>query len=247
MQDLLRALTPADYHFVVGVIEGQIPFLHGPGLRAKLAALEQEETQEARGALCERLEHTIRYLGSADIAYYFRKVVGRAPGAPFNEVIRDTAKLLKVTLPRLGTDREMLSTLAQDYATQQFARLSPEEQQALLESLGVERERAQAFLKKSAGVFALPVLIQAFGAIVVQGLIKTVLFGIIAKIIGKQLTARLFTYLFSFVPRWVGWVSPVAWTLSLGWAAVDIQGPATRKTVPIVLYLGLCCVRDTES
>ncbi len=246
MQNVLSPLTPADHHFLLGIIEGPISLPTNATLRTLVTAVEEDDNDESRAALNARLEREIRYLGSADFAFQFRKVTGREPGVPFTEIVRDVAKTLKVKLSSLGTDREMIEELVQEYATQQFANLSPEQQQELLESLGVERERAASFLKKSAGVFALPTLIQAFGIIIVQGLIKTVIFGIIAKIIGRQLAMRLFNFLFSRLPWWVSWIGPAAWTLSIGWAAFDIQGPASRKTIPIVLYLGLCSLREKE-
>ena len=246
MQDVFSPLTPPDYHFLLGVIEGPASFTEDGALRTLLAAAEEDDTEANRAALNAQLEREIRYLGSADVAYLFRYVMGREPGVPFSEIIRDAAKTLKIKPSSLGTEREMLETLVQEYATRQFADLSPEEQQQLLESLGVERDRAAAFLKKSAGVFALPTLIQAFGTLVVNGLIKTVIFGTIGKIIGHQLAMRLFNFLWSRLPWWVNWIGPVAWTLSIGWTALDIQGPASRKTIPIVLYLGLCSLREKE-
>ncbi len=245
MQEILQSLTAADYQFLIGVIDG--PLASAKRLRVELAALEQPSSGRESGVLCQSLEHEIRYLGSSDIAYGFRKAWGQTPGVPFAAIITDTAKVLKVPLLRLGTEREMLCALVEDYATREFSRRSPEEQQQLLESLGIERARAAAFLKKSAGVFALPVLIQAFGTLVVDGLIKTLLFGVIARLIGKQLSARLFSLLFARIPWWVGWISPATWAVAIGWTALDVQGPARRKTVPIVLYLGLCCLRPSEA
>ena len=246
MQDLLRALTPADYAFLVGVVEGPLSLTNDQQLRLRLAAVEEDDTPETRAALAEALERAIRYLGSADVAYFARLVSGREPGVPFREIVRDVAKTLKVSVPRVATEREMLAVLVEEYATQQFADLSPEEQQALLENLGVDRERASSFLKRSAGVFALPALIQAFGVLVVDGLIKTVIFGVIVKIVGRQLATRLLNMLLARFPWWVGWIGPVAWSLSIGWTALDLQGPAYRKTIPVVLYLGLCVLRERE-
>ena len=80
--------------------------------------------------------------------------------------------------------------------------------------------------------------------VIVQGLIKTIIFSTIARIIGSQLAAKLFTFLVGRMPWWVSWVGPAAWTLSIGWTAFDLQGPATRKTIPVVLYLGLCSLRE---
>lgn len=190
------------------------------------------------------MESSIRYLGSSDLAYAFRSLTGSDPGVSFQEIVRDVASNLKVEAPKAATDREMVEKLATDYATQQFAELSPEEQQKMLENLGVEKDKAAAFIKRSAGVFALPMLIEAFNLVIVQGLIKTIIFGTIAKIIGSQLAGRLFTFLVGRMPWWVSWIGPAAWTLSIGWTTIDLQGPARRKTVPAVLYLGLCSLRE---
>ena len=243
MREILYSLTCEDYRFLIGIIQG--PFKPFRQMQADVDVLETQDTSVVREKVVAGLEREIRYLGSSDLAYQFRKIRGDEPGASFLWIIRDTARYLKVPLPNLGEEREMVMLLAQDYATQQFARLSMEQQQRILEDLGVERERAIAFLKKASGVFAGPVLIEAFGLIVVQGLIKTVLFGLVARVLGRQLATRLFAFLFSRIPWWVSWISPVSWTLSLSWAAFDLQGPARRKTVPVVLYLGFCCLRDS--
>ncbi|MDX1546106.1 MAG: hypothetical protein R3247_03915 [Rhodothermales bacterium] len=243
MHPVFAPLLPADYRFLVEVIEGPIGLTDDRHLHGLLRAVEADDTPEARRALALRVEHELRYLGSADLAYLVRYATGKEAGVPLREVVRDVAKKLKVDVP-MGTEREMLEALAEGYATQQFAGLPPEEQQALLERLGVEQEQAAAFLKKSAGVFAIPALIQAFGIVVVDGLIKTVLFGAIAKIIGAQFAARLFQMLMARLPWWVGWIGPAAWSLSISWAVLDVQGPAYRKTIPAMLYLGLCSLRE---
>ena len=244
MQEILKDLTNEDYRFLIGLIKG--PFKPCTAMQADLESLEDSPSCDARDRLIAALDHEIRYLGSSDLAYQFRRVTGQVPGVSFRSMILDTARYLKVPVPDLETEREMVGILARDYAAQQFAQLPVEQQQRMLEDLGVERERAVAFLKKASGVFAGPILIEAFGLIVVQGLIKTVLFGLVARTLGKQLALRLFTFAFSKVPWWVGWISPAAWTVSLGWAALDLQGPARRKTIPIVLYLGLCCLRSPK-
>lgn len=242
MQDILQSLETEDYRFLVGVVDG--PLTPAKRLRRNLEALEDRGGAAERDALCRSLEHEIRYLGSSDIAYGLRKAMGKTPGVAFSAIVRDAANVLKVPVRRLGADRELLCELVEDYVTREFSRRLRQEQQELLESLGIDRQRAAAFLKRSAGVFALPVFVQAFGTLVVDGLIKTMLFGLIARILGRQLSARLFSFLFSRLPWWVGWISPAAWTVAIGWTALDIQGPARRKTIPIVLYLGLCCNRQ---
>jgi len=242
MQDLLVELSPEDYDYLIKIIQG--PFDPCSHLKEHLKNID---VPEHRRALCEGLEHKIRLLGSSKIAYQVRKVSGAEPAVDFRYMIRDTGRFLKVPLADRGSERDMLMDMAQQYAVDIFSKLTPEEQQRILESLGVERKRAIAFLKKTGGIFAVPVLLQAFGMLVVQGLIKTVLFGWTARVIGAKLAATLFAFLFARVPWWVHTIIPGAWAVSIGMTILQFQGPARRKTVPILLYLGLSCIRlDAE-
>lgn len=246
MQELLDILEPADYQFLIEVIERDLNLAENGRLASLLSVYEENRDPSARERLDRQLEREIGYLGSADLAYIVRFATGQQPGVPFREIVRDVARTLKVQPPQLGTDREQVEAVVEQYVTRQFERMSPEEQQRMLEELGVQREKAAAFLKRSAGVFAVPALIEAFGIVVVNGLIKNVIFGTIAKIIGSQLSARLFKFIAGRFPWWVRWIGPAAWTVSISWTVLDVQGPAYRKTVPIVLYLGLCSLRGRE-
>jgi len=246
MKDLLQILEPADFAYLAGIIRSDFNATADGDLARLSTEYEEDPTDELCEELCSRFEREIRYLGSSEVAYGFRTVTGQDPGVSFQETVRDVASALKVGKPPLGTDREQVEWVASEYATSQFAHLSQEEQQKMLEDLGVEREKAEAFLKKSAGVFALPMLVEAFNYVIVQGLIKTIIFGTIARIIGQQLANRLLTFLVGRLPWWVNWIGPAAWTFSIGWATLDLQGPAKRKTIPVVLYLGICSMRENS-
>ncbi len=242
MQNLLLELSREDYAYLIQIIQG--PFDRCISLKRHL---EKIDSPGHRIALCEELEKKIRYLGSSDLAYQFRRVVGQEPGAELRYIIRDTARFLKIPLADRGTERDLLIRMAQEYAVDVFSKYTHEEQLQILDSLGIERKRAIAFLKKTGGIFAAPVLLQAFGTLVVQGLIKTVLFGWTARLIGMKLATSLFAFLFARVPWWAHTIIPGAWTISIGLTALDLQGPARRKVVPILLYLGLSYIRlDAE-
>lgn len=244
MQELLAILTPTDYRFLAGVMESPLNQTNDTRFEELVSALESEDSPENREEIEALFEEDIRYLGSSELMYVFRSLTGSERGVPFQSIVRDVARSLNVDANLLGSDREIVERLAEGYATQQFADLPADEQQKMLESLGVEAEKAKAFIARSAGVFALPMLIEAFNIVIVQGLIKTIIFGTIAKIIGSQLASKLFAFLVARMPWWVSWIGPAAWTLSLGWTALDLQGPAKRKTIPVVLYLGLCSLRE---
>lgn len=247
MNTLLTRLEAPDYTFLVGLIASPLNFTDDRALADRLARFDAEPSEVHRAALVRDLEAAIRYLGSSDVLFFFRRIQGQEPGVPFQEIVRDVAKALKLPGVPAGTLSEQLEYVVEAYVTQSFSQLSPEEQQELLVSLGVEQDRAASFIKKSAGVFALPLMIQAFGTLVVDGLIKNVIFGAIGAVIGRQLAMRLFDLLARQFPWWVAWIGPAAWTLSLGWTALDVLGPAMRKTIPIVLYLGLCQLRPSDA
>ncbi len=244
MQDVFEPLELPDYHFLAGLIQSNVNLTNDQRIRSLLVDYEEVGSPEIRAELDRQLEREIRYLGSADIAYLTRYVMGREPGVSFQEVVRDAARALKVEPPRPGSSREQVESVVAQYVTQQFAGLPREAQQKMLEDLGVQREKAAAFLKRSAGVFAVPALVEAFGVIVVDGLIKNVIFGAIGRLIGRQLSTQLFQFIAGRFPWWLRWIGPTAWTASIGWTVLDLQGPALRKTVPIVLYLGLCSMRQ---
>jgi uncharacterized protein YaaW (UPF0174 family) len=245
MKEILNSLEVADYDFVAALMKNWVNFTDDAEVDRRIRAFEASGSEEDRAHVVEKLEREIRYLGSSDIAYMMRYVTGRDPGVSFREVLRDVAHTLKVRPDRLGTDREVTIDLVQQYATSQFADLSADEQQRMLEDLGVEKEKATAFLMRSAGVFALPVMIEAFSAVIVEGLIKRVVLATIAKFLGEQAAQKIFLWVAGRFPWWLKWVGPAAWTASVSWTALDLQGPAMRKTVPVVLYLGLCCVRQS--
>jgi hypothetical protein len=243
MQDVFQPLELADYYFLAGLIESNVNLTNDQRLRSLLADYEEVGSPEVRAALDRQLEREIRYLGSAEIAYLARYVMGQEPGVSFHEVVRDAARALSVQPPHPGSAREQVESVVEQYVTQQFAGMPREAQQQMLEDLGVQQDKAAAFLKRSAGVFAVPALVEAFGIFVVDGLIKNVIFGAIGKLIGRHLSMQLFQFIAGRFPWWVRWIGPAAWTASIGWTVLDLQGPALRKTAPVVLYLGLCSMR----
>ena len=244
MQPLLSLLKPADYAFLVGLLGSPLNLNDDAALKADLRRFEETGSVEARTALDARLEKTIRYLGSADLAYWLREATGQQPGVGFDEIVRDVARALKVDVPRTGTLRERVEAVTEAHVARTFDEMPPDKQRQLLLELGVEEQQVMRFLRTSAGVFAFPVLVQAFDAFVIQGLLKSVVFGTIAKLIGRRLSEGLFTMLAARFPWWLRFVGPAAWTLSLGWTVLDLQGPALRKTAPVVLYLGLVSHRE---
>jgi len=90
----------------------------------------------------------------------------------------------------------------------------------------------------------LPLLLSVLGpeitATIVQGLAITT----IAAFMGRKAAEELFKNLIARFPWWAEWLGPIVWGLSWGWLAIDLQGASNRKTIPVLLYLGIVGLRD---
>lgn len=240
----LQPFTPDDYRFAVELLEGGLRLAPARPLATRLDAWLADPTPERRAALDTAIVADVGYLGSADLAYALRRLAGRDGGVPLDEVVRDVARHLEIRLPHRGTPGVLAAQLAEEHAARAFSAMTPEERQALLESAGVAADEAAAFARRSAGVFALPVLYEAFRWVVVEKLIRGLVLRTIVGLVGRRVGRGLLALLAARLPWWVAWIGPAAWTASIGWTALDLQGPARRKTVPFVLYLGLCHLRE---
>ena len=127
MKELLSILSPADYRFLAGIMESPLNQTDDAEFLSLVTELESNDTPEHREAIQTLFEQDFRYLGSSEIMYVFRSLTGSDKGAPFQEIVRDVARALKVDASLLGSDRDVVERLAESYATQQFADLPPEE------------------------------------------------------------------------------------------------------------------------
>ncbi|NND72430.1 MAG: hypothetical protein HKN43_12720 [Rhodothermales bacterium] len=249
MQELFEGFQAEDFAFIAGLLESRVNFSDDRELKRLLDASSEDTTNaDKRDDLIAKMRDEIRYAGSSDLAYFYRWMRGGTPGVPVKQVFKDVSSQLDIPVDSVLTEREMVAHIAREYAEREFASLPDDDKIQMLEQLGVASEKATEFVKRSAGVYTIPVLIKTFSVVVVDGLIKRVLFGTIARIIGKAVADRLFALLLTRIPWWVGWIGPAAWTASLSWTAVDVAGPAYRKTIPITLYLGLNSISlDSDS
>lgn len=246
MNDLFAPCTAEDYRFLVDLLASDLNRTDDAGLRRAYDRYAETGLDEDRAALDAKLERTLRYLGAHDVAYALREASGQEPGVPMTTVIAEAARALGMHAPEHGTPRERCERVVETHTLRTWRELPKDEQQRLLEGLGVERQRALEFVKTASGVYAFPVLVGAFNAIVVQGLVKSVIFGTISKIVGARISALLFGQLLARMPWWAAWLGPASVALSAGWTALELGGPALRKTVPAVLYLGLASLRASE-
>jgi uncharacterized protein YaaW (UPF0174 family) len=245
---LLLKCDATDFSVLIGQIASYLNFSSDSELKELLSVYNTGGTKDQKTTLALAIEREIRYIGSSDIAYVVRKITkdDSPAGASIHDVIDDVSKKLKVKQKLLGTPEAKLERLVKFMVEKTFFALTPKQQRELFEKAGVGKGQQDEFFDKIANNKAhfLPLLLSLLGpeitASIVQGLAITAL----AAFMGRKAAEELFKNIVARFPWWAEWLGPIVWSLSLGWLAIDLQGPAYRKTIPILLYLGIVGLRD---
>lgn len=248
MQDILAKCDADDLKVVLRQIDSYVNLSSDTELKAGLESFSQAQNKEAHAFLLRTIEREIRYLGSSEIAYAKRKVLGNEdpPGVGTFEMIEDVSARLKVKQRYFGTVEARLERLVRATAERTFFKMSPEEQREMFEKAGVGKKQGKEFFEKLKNNKAhfVPLLLSVLGPKITQELIQGLVVAVVAKYMTKEAAKAFVANLATRFPWWSEWLGPVVWGVSLGWLAIDLQAAAYRKTVPILLYLGIVGLRD---
>ena len=242
---LLNRCTKEDAEFFISVIDSYFDFTDDKGLK------EVNESWDGKGTmplvLNHKIEREIRYLGSNDFAYARRKLMGYDPaGVSIDEIIDDLCELLKIDVPRIGSLESRLEIFSGKVIDEQFSKLSDERKRQILEGMDFDKRHLQEIMervidkKEMLLSVILPLLAKPLGPEVVQAL----LIYIISIFIGEVAARQLVLQIIARFPMLSAWLGPLALIAGSGWMVFDLTGPASRKTIPLVLYLGVLSFRD---
>jgi uncharacterized protein YaaW (UPF0174 family) len=248
LQPLLAKCDLDDYRVLTETIATYVGPTDDRGLRDGLDGLEKDPSPERRAALTRLLEREIRYLGSSDAAYLWRlHVEHREPaGVSVDQMIRDVSGRLRVKQRLLGSTEARLEHLVKEVAEKTFFKLSSEAQRELFARAGLSTAQQREFfqrIKENKALF-FPVLNAIVGPKVVFTLIEGIVISLLAQFVGREAAKELVKRLIARAPWIANVLGPVVWGASVGWLIYDVQGPAYRKTVPLLLYLGVVGLRD---
>ena len=111
---------------------------------------------------------------------------------------------------------------------------------------GLSNQQQNDFFKKIKGNTAhfIPLLFSMIGPEATATIIQRLALKLLSSIIGKEAAKEIIKALIKKFPWWAEWMGPIGWAISIGWFTLDLQGPAFRKTVEILLYLGVVGLRD---
>lgn len=243
---ILRRCSLDDTNFIIDQIDSYINFSDDSGLK------ELRTSWGGNGimplSLAHKLETEIRYLGSNDIAYLRRRMFGYEPaGVSMNEIIDDVSKSNKIKIKQVGSIEYKLEQFALAMADKKVNSMSVDEQQKLFESCKdtIDSNLHDKIIKdlKVRGSYYSPVLLGILGSKLAPELIEGLIIGILANYMGKEAAKALLKETAKRMP-FLAALGPIFIAGITGWTIIDIAGPANRKLVPILLWLGVVSLRN---
>jgi uncharacterized protein YaaW (UPF0174 family) len=248
MQEILAKCDAEDLKVLLRQIDSYVNLSSDTELNAGLESFDQSKHTDAHAFLLRTIEREVRYLGSSEVAYAKRKLLGNEdpPGVGIFEIIEDVSSRLKVKQKYFGTVEARLERLVRATAERTFFKLTPEQQRELFEKAGIGKKQSKEFFEKlkSNKAHFVPLLLSVLGPTITKQLVQGLVVSVVAGYMGKEAAKAFVANLALRFPLWAEWLGPVAWGISLGWLAIDLQSAAYRKTTPILLYLGIVGLRD---
>jgi|SRR5882672_2144995 len=248
MGAILNKCDLGDLEVLAKILAGYFNLSADKALRKELRSFAKTPSEETKAPLAQHFEKCIRYLGSADLAYGWRSIFTKAEpaGASFDQILNDVSKRLKVKQKPLATLEARLERLVKSVADRTFFSLPVDRQRELFEKAGLSKEQQLKVLNQigSNKTLFLPLVMSVAGPKVLMSVLNSLVLSLMTRFMTKEAAIALLRTLGTRFPIWVEWLGPIVWVLSLGWFAIDMQGPAYRKTVPALLYIGLVCLRD---
>lgn len=245
LTSLLNRCTKDDVEFFISTIDSYFNFTDDKELKLL------NKNWDGRGTiplvLNHKIEKEIRYLGSNDLAYARRKLMGYVPaGVSIDEIIDDLCELLKIEIPRNDTLEARLEIFAGKVIDDQFSKLSDERKRQILEGMDFDKHHLHEIIDRviNKKEMLLPVILPLLAKPLSAELIQVLIINIIALFIGEVAARQLVIQIVTKFPVLSAWLGPLALVAGGGWMVFDITGPASRKTIPLVLYLGVLSFRD---
>jgi uncharacterized protein YaaW (UPF0174 family) len=242
MTTLLQKCEKEDVQAIIEIIDSYINFTDDKGLKK---AFSRWYSGKMPIELNQKLETEIRYLGSSDIAYARRKLWRYVPaGVDAAEILDDIAKSQKIKLSPISSLEAKIEELTTKICGKKFDSLSPEQQRELLRKFGAGEGEIDMFIRelKKNKELLVPLLVQAIGKQAAAELISGLALSLLSKLVGQKVAEKILTEIGKRIPAQM--LGPIMWVASTSWLAITLSGPANRKTMPIMLMLGVIALRD---
>lgn len=171
-----------------------------------------------------------RKMGSNDIATLFRD----GAGVSYDEIVYDVGRKLKVKgILEDAKTSENEELIIQKLFSDALDKMTEEERFQLMGSLGIS---SKSIPYAAAGAAITQVLLRELGGFAIYKGAVTVANLVAKSLLGTGLSFATNAAITRVVAAAVG---PIGWIVSGAWLAVDLAGPAFRKTVPAVVHIAM--------
>ena len=244
LADILNRCVRDDMDFFLSTIASSLNFTDDKLLKS-LNRVWSGEGGTLPEEFNHKVEEDIRYLGSNDVAYLKRKWLGRHPaGVSMNEIIDDLSEPIGLQTSNLLDLEDRLQIFAGQVIEQQFARLDGEQKRKMLEDMRLGEQETK---KVSGVVLASGALLPAILPLLNGGRATELLQGLTIAMIApfaeepaKESLSRTLAGL--SLPA--DWLDAGVERISAGKLSNMPFGPASQKTIPLVLYLAVLSFRE---
>lgn len=252
MKTFLNKCKKEDLKYISKVLDSYVSLSHDRRRRELLRTIYAEDgsqaAENARNSLIKLIDKEIRYYGSSDLAYLGRTILDGSGGVSSTKLIDDVAQKLDVKTKLGGSVEAKLKRLAKNAVEKELISKTPHELAKSFSSIGIglaDKSLIIDHIKTDGSVYALPIIFRILGPEVTYNIIKSIIIGIMVQFIGRAAAKHIVRALVSRNALATS-IGPVLWTLSTGWLVIDMQRPAYRKIVPIILYLGVVALREEQ-
>lgn len=243
LTEIIKRCNKTDLAFIIETIDSYINFSADKKLKKMLEQWDGESTLP--DSFAQLLETEIRYAASSDVAYAYRKLRGEVPaGVDVNEIIDDIARVQKLHIKPISSLEGRLEYLVRAIVEKRILALTPEEQVQFLKGCGVESKKIEEIVGgiRNNPLKLFPILAVVLGEQATLELVKGLVLAVMASFLGKEAAKKVLEVVAQRLPG--QFLGPIMWVASIGWLGVDLCGPAFRKTIPIMLTLGMVALRN---
>ena len=206
--------------------EDIVPLAEYLGMDSEMLNFKKKGTREAARSIAEYL----RKMGSNDIATLFRG----GEGISYSEVVVDVGE--KLGAPGISSDRSVEANeeaILWKVFEDTLDKMSDEEKRQLFRSMGIKEHDIPM---GAATTFIIQQLMRQYGGFAVYQTSLIVANMVSRALLGKGLTFAANAALTRTIGTLLG---PIGWLATGIWLAVDLAGPAYRKTVPAVIHVAM--------
>lgn len=156
----------------------------------------------------------------------------RGNGVEYDEIVRDVANKLKVNYHKNAQTDAIEIEIIKKLISDEFEKMSLEQKKEILETIGADNVNA---------VIAAPAMLAGLLAARLSGFAIYKLAAMAANAVARAVLNRGLAFgANAALMRGMGVaLGPVGWVVTGAWFAVDIAGPAYRKTIPSVIQIAL--------